>query len=169
MVSRLFGQMIRVVKSDMISPRGERNVAHGAIQLLEGFEFNSGGRLNSTLYASYVVRLDQNTGVYEINIPSFLPEEGIVLPAGTTHFKLNSACAIVNFEERVFESVFAESPLFPRDAAVTDEVTLQHTLSSGDTLPFFLTLGVQFYQEVNGVQYPLKNGAFNAMGIVKVA
>ncbi len=139
------------------------------MQLLEGFDFNAGGRLNTTLYASYVTRMDKATGEFEVHIPSFIPDEGVVMPQGTTHFKLNSGCAIINFEQRVFESVFAESPLFPRDAAVTDVVDLTHVLSSGDTLPLFLTLGVQFYQEVNGVQYPLKNGAYNALGIVKAA
>jgi hypothetical protein len=29
-------------------------------------------------------------------------------------------------------------------------------------------LGVEFYQEINGQMYPLKNGAFNPLAIVKV-
>jgi hypothetical protein len=33
----------------------------------------------------------------------------------------------------------------------------------------FLVLGVEFYQDVNGVKYPLKNGAFNALNITKVS
>jgi hypothetical protein len=32
----------------------------------------------------------------------------------------------------------------------------------------FLALGIEFYQEVNGQMYPLKNGAFNALSLVKV-
>lgn len=168
MVSRMFAEMMKVIKSDFTSPRGTRDVIHGAIQLLEGFDFNAGGRLNNTLYASYVTRLNKSTGEYEVYIPSFIPDEGVVMPQGTTHFKLNSGCAIVNFEERIFESVFAESPLFPSSTPVTDAVDLQHKLSSGDALPLFLTLGVQFYQEVNGAQYPLKNGVYNALGIIKV-
>jgi hypothetical protein len=29
-------------------------------------------------------------------------------------------------------------------------------------------LGVEFYQEVNGQMYPLKNGVYNPLAIVKV-
>jgi hypothetical protein len=29
-------------------------------------------------------------------------------------------------------------------------------------------LGIEFYQEVNGTYYSLKNGAFNALSIVQV-
>jgi len=29
-------------------------------------------------------------------------------------------------------------------------------------------LGIEFYQEVNGQMYPLKNGSYNALSIVKV-
>jgi len=28
---------------------------------------------------------------------------------------------------------------------------------------------VEFFQEINGVQYPLKNGAYNVLNIVEVA
>jgi len=29
-------------------------------------------------------------------------------------------------------------------------------------------MGIEFYQEVNGQMYPLKNGVFNPLAIVKV-
>jgi hypothetical protein len=41
-------------------------------------------------------------------------------------------------------------------------------VTANSTHPLFLLLCIQFFQEVNGVQYPLKNGAFNALNIVKV-
>lgn len=167
MVARLFGLMMKVVKSDGINLRGERTVSQGDIDLLEGFDFNANGKLHTTLYASYALQMDKAAGEFGIHLPSFIPDEGVVTPEGATHFKLVSGCAIINFGKQVFESVFAESPLFPVDAPVTDIVDLEHTLSSGDTLPLFLTLGVQFYQEVNGAKYVLKDGAYNALGIVK--
>jgi hypothetical protein len=42
-------------------------------------------------------------------------------------------------------------------------------LSPGSQLPLFLVLGIEFYQEVNGEEYPLKNGSFNALSIVKAS
>jgi hypothetical protein len=32
-----------------------------------------------------------------------------------------------------------------------------------------LLLGVQFFQDVNGIKYSLKNGGYNALGLVKVS
>jgi len=33
----------------------------------------------------------------------------------------------------------------------------------------FLALGIEFFQEVNGSMYSLKNGAFNPLSLVKVS
>jgi hypothetical protein len=36
------------------------------------------------------------------------------------------------------------------------------------SLPLFLLLGMEFFQEVNGRFYALRNGAYNALSIVNV-
>jgi hypothetical protein len=41
-------------------------------------------------------------------------------------------------------------------------------VTAASTKPLFLALGVEFYQEVNGQMYPLKNGAYNPLALVKV-
>lgn len=43
MVSRLTREMMKVIKADELSPRGQRNVINGEPALLEGFEFNITG------------------------------------------------------------------------------------------------------------------------------
>jgi hypothetical protein len=35
--------------------------------------------------------------------------------------------------------------------------------------PLFLALGVEFFQEVNGQMYPLKNGTYNPLALVQVS
>ncbi|WP_372745553.1 hypothetical protein [Lutibacter sp.] len=40
--------------------------------------------------------------------------------------------------------------------------------SANSVLPVIQILGIEFYQEVNGAMYPLKNGSYNALAIVKV-
>ena len=34
--------------------------------------------------------------------------------------------------------------------------------------PLFLTVGVEFYQEINGEMYALKNGSYNPLAIIRV-
>ena len=43
-----------------------------------------------------------------------------------------------------------------------------NAVTANSTKPLFLALGVEFYQEINGQMYPLKNGAFNPLSIAKV-
>jgi len=57
----------------------------------------------------------------------------------------------------------------PWEAPATTAINFSNTLSAASTLPVFLVLGIEFYQEVNGEEYPLKNGSFNALSIVKAS
>lgn len=92
----------------------------------------------------------------------------IAAPGGTTHFKIVTAAAAVDFENGVFETQMNESPVQAWNETATDEFILDNELTPNSPHPIFLFLGVEFFQEVNGQKYPLKNGAFNALSIVKV-
>lgn len=166
---RLTGRMMQVLRTDFESPRGERQVSLGTLQLLENFDFNIKAPLSSTLYAMYTIQINRATGEASVHLPSFIPDEGVTMPEGCTHFKLISSGAIIDFAGGVFEVSFQESALIPANSPATEILDLQHTLSSGSTLPLALTLGVLFYQQVNGVAYSLKNGVYNALSLVKVS
>lgn len=43
-----------------------------------------------------------------------------------------------------------------------------NAVTAASTKPLFLALGVEFYQQINGTMYPLKNGAFNPLSVAKV-
>jgi hypothetical protein len=42
-------------------------------------------------------------------------------------------------------------------------------VTANSTNPLFLLLGIEFYQEVNGEMYSLRNGGFNSLAIVMVS
>jgi hypothetical protein len=50
----------------------------------------------------------------------------------------------------------------------TTAVNLTANLDPNSTHPLFLVFGIQFFQEVNGTLYALRNGTFNALQMVKV-
>jgi len=54
------------------------------------------------------------------------------------------------------------------NATATAVLNLPHQVTANSTKPLFLVLGIEFSQEVNGTMYSLKNGAFNALALVKV-
>lgn len=169
MVSRLTREMVKVIQADVTNPRGLRNVIDGEAELLEGFEFNIRGKLGTTLFAPFSAAIDRNAGALKVDIASFIPTNMVAAPSGSTHYKIISAGAEVDFENETFVVDTQETALLPWDNAATAAITLSNIVTVNSTHPLFLALGIEFYQEVNGVKYPLKNGAYNALSLVKVS
>jgi hypothetical protein len=168
MVSRLTKEMVKVIQADAISTRGQRNVLDGELEMLEGFEFNINGKISTTIYTAFTATIDRVTGALRINIPAFSPANMIAAPDGATHLKLISAGAAIDFEGGVFESVTSESAEIPISPAQIPAVELLNQLVANSTNPLFLVLGIEFFQNLNGVSYPLKNGRYNALALVRV-
>src|SRR5260221_3614145 len=99
MIGRLTKAMMEVIKADATSARGLRNVIDGEAELLSGFEFNGNGKLAATIFAPFTGTINRVSGELSINIPPFSPVNMITAPAGTTHFKITSAGAEIDFEK----------------------------------------------------------------------
>ncbi len=168
MVSRLTKEMVRVIQADVTSTRGMRNVIDGEAELLTGFDFNENAKLSTTLYAPFTTSLNRASGELVVNIPPFVPADMIAAPSGTTHFKILSAGSEVDFTQGVFVADSKESAVLPWNQTVTLAIELVNQVTANSTHPLFLALGIEFMQEVNGVRYPLKNGSYNALALVKV-
>lgn len=168
MVSRLTKEMVKVIQMDQTNPRGSRNVIDGEAVLLDGFDFNINGKLGNTLYAPKTVDITRSSGLCQVNIPAFVPNVMISAPGGTTHFRIITGAAAVDFEQGTFDTQINESEIVAWNETLTSEFILDNELTPNSPHPMFLFLGVEFFQEVNGNKYPLKNGAYNALSIVKV-
>lgn len=168
MVSRLTTEMVRVIQEDVTNTRGLRNVIDGEAELLAGFEFNISGKLGTTLYAPFTATVDRAAGTLVANIPAFVPLNMVAAPGGTTHFKIVSAGAEVDFENESFVADSQATAILPWDANPTAVINLSNAVTANSTHPLFLMLGIEFYQQVNGQMYPLKNGAYNALAIADV-
>ena len=169
MVGRLSKEMLKVIQLDALNPRGLRNVIDGEAELLQGFDFNIDAKLSTTFSAPYVSTLDRVTGETVITIDPFIPTDNIFAPGGSTHFKIASAAMDVNFESETFVSEKQETSVLPLDSVLTTAIALTHNLPAASVNPLFLVFGISFYQEVNGTYYVLKNGAYNALQIIKVS
>ncbi|WP_423735217.1 hypothetical protein [Chitinophaga caseinilytica] len=169
MSGRLTREFVKVIRADETNTRGQRNVIDGEAELLQGFEFNQSGRLGSTLYAPFTPAIDRVTGELSVALPSFVPLNMIAAPAGATHYKINTAGVEVDFEAETFvvdlgttgEGIIGTNP--------TAMTTLTANVTPASTKPLFLAVGIEFFQQVNGVTYPLRNGAYNALSLVLVS
>ena len=169
MVSRLTREMVKVLQADATNPRGLRNVIDGEAELLQNFEFNANGKLGATMFAPFAATVNRVTGELTVNVPAFIPTNMISAPVGATHFRFISAGAEINFEQQQYTVDTQFTAELPLNNAATAVIDLINAVPANSTNPLFLALGIEFYQEINAVRYPLKNGGFNALALVKVA
>ena len=166
--SRLIQRMVKVLQADTVNARGARTVAGGDPTLLKGFEFNSRSTLGGTMYVPLTKAIDRVTGEVEVSVPSFVPVNSIVAPSGTTHFKIAVMATHIDFATEEFVHDVKETALTPYNNVATAISTLTCTLNPNVTMPLFIGIAVQFFQEINTVSYPLKNGSYNAVALTDV-
>jgi hypothetical protein len=169
MVGRLTALMVKVIQMDQTNTRGQRNVIDGESEMLQGFEFNLNAKLGNTVYAPFTTDIDRVAGTLKVSLPSFVPANMIAAPGGATHFKLVSGGAEIDFEGETFVMDMQESAVLPLTNAATAVIDLENAVTPNSTHPLFLAFGIEFYQQVNSQMYPLKNGSYNALSLVKVS
>jgi len=167
-VSRLTKILVAVTKTDAVNERGERTLQDGDLGLIDGFDFNLNGKLGGTLFAPFAKTFDRVTGEATASIAAFSPILRVAASGGTTHFKVVMGATELDFvtENSVFES--EETAILPYSAADTLPILLTATLTANSLFQVVQVLGIEFYQEVNGQMYALKNGAYNALAVVTV-
>ena len=163
---RLMKEMLKVIQADSINDRGLRQVLDAEVELLNGFEFNVNGKIGSTVNLPYATSIDRVTGVASITLPGFNARDFISAPTGATHLKFIAAAAVIDFEAEVFELSVAESAMISTKEVSVLGIDLTCNLSPANVKPIFLLLGISFFQQVNGRDYSLSNGAFNGLELV---
>jgi len=166
--SRLTKVMTQIKNLDATSARGQRNVGVGiatpsAQALLKGFNFNDKAILGSILFNPYDV--DLGTGV--ITLDGLVPINEVNAPSGATHIALRGAWAKVDFATGEATMEETNTVNLPIDATSTNVVLTPVATPTGAGTDLYLLM-IEFFQEVNGNQYTLKNGAYNALSVVDV-
>jgi len=166
--SRLMQAMSKVKNSDTSSPRGQRNVSMGiktpeGKSYLKGFDFNNGAPLKSVLFAPFAFQPETGT----ITFTDLLPAEQLNFPKGATHFSLQSAVLLLNFETELSEVHHSEIINLPINLTASSPELAPDLVPTGQGQLFFLLL-ISFYQEINRVQYSLKNEDYNVLHILDV-
>ena len=166
--SRLLGIMAQIKNLDTISIRGERKVSEGlgtveGRLLLKGFDFNAQAALGSVLYVPVV--LDISTG--KVTVTDFIPGEQIMFPQGATHFSMQCGFVNLDFATGVFETTYSPVENHLLDTTPTTFTMTPSAPATGSGTAIYVLL-IEFFQQVNGVQYPLNNGAYNVLNILDV-
>jgi hypothetical protein len=166
LASELTKKMMEVVKADLTSTRGERNVIDGEIGLLTGFNFNPKVKLGNVLYFAIASVLDRVAGTLTFNWPVFNPQIDVLFPPGATHVRIGFAASAIDFGTENFSYDGNFSAVYPVNGGSVQAQGLVVTVPANTNLPVLGVVMVEFLQQVNGNLYPLKNGGHNAMQIV---
>ena len=158
------GRSRRVRSSPHLRTVGVAIADPAALALLIDFDFNDNAALGGVLFTPFTV-----TGATgEINIPSFVPINDISYPTGATHVSMKAAYANVDFVNEISAIEYSPVTNLPIDGTNTPVTLTPAAVPAGTGTKFYLIL-LEFFQEVNGVQYSLKNGSYNVLNIVDAA
>ncbi|MBS0645211.1 MAG: hypothetical protein JSR97_01285 [Verrucomicrobia bacterium] len=166
--SRITQIMTQIKNLDTTSMRGDRTVDVGigtpeGKALLKDLNFNDKAILGAILYKPYAV----NTSTGVISIANLVPINDIAAPSGSTHVSFKGAFAIVDFAAGTSDVGYTNVENLPIDGTSTSVTLTPASVPSGTGIKLFL-LQVEFFQEVNAVQYSLNNGAYNGLAIIEV-
>lgn len=166
--ARMTKIMTAIKNLDTQSDRGQRVVALGiqdpaGVATLKGFDFNKEAILGSIMYKPFTV--DPATG--EIVITNLAPVNDVIWPQGATHVQFSCGFAGLDFETGEKELQVSAPVNLPIDPTQTTVTLTPAGIPAVGTTKLFL-LKIEFFQEVNGSQYTLKNGLYNALRIVEV-
>jgi hypothetical protein len=167
-VARVMKLMTNIKNLDTTSVRGERTVGVAIVNapakaLLKGFEFNKNALLGSILYKPWVI--DTATG--EVSIAGLIPVNDVTFPPGATHISLTACFGNVHFATGIADVQLTNVVNMPIDGNSNNITLTPLSVPNGTGLKMFL-LKIEFFQMVNGVQYSLKNGAYNALRVIEV-
>lgn len=174
LTARVTQKMSEVIKKDGVNPRGQRGVLDDETGLFEGFDFNQNAVFGSVVYLKPEVTINRQTGAILAKIPAHNARIVIAAPRGATHYRFFGCASNVNFEANDFTTVEDESDFIEIGNSAVAEIDLDFGMTDAQnqnvnlTSPIFVAVGISFFQDVNGEKYPLKNGAYNAVKVVKV-
>lgn len=166
--SRMMKTMSVIKNFDTISVRGKRGVAIGLSTAegklaLTGFDFNINAPLSSVLFANYV--LDTASG--KVTIANFIALEQLRFPQGATNVSFQCGVLGIDFDTEVSELTLSTIENLALDLTPTSFTLTPASVPVTTGVTLFLLM-VSFYQEVNGVQYSLKNEEYNVLQVIDV-
>ncbi|UCS95046.1 hypothetical protein KZP23_08560 [Echinicola marina] len=162
--NRIYSQTIKVLKTDLVSDRGERKVEDGDISLFTGFQFSSASVFESLVFADHTVQ--DNGAQLVVTFNPFVPNRYLARPDGATHFKMFMVAASANFTDQTKQSAVVSSAEYSIGEDEVADLILtvdKNQLAGAD---HFYALGIEFLQETNGKTYTLNNGAHNGAAII---
>jgi len=166
--SRLTTALLKVIQADTTNKRGERNVLSGDLALLQGFEFNGNNGLDDMVKAPHTVAFDRVAGQATVVVDFSNPSLELVKVEGASHVRFTVGVAAVDFENGEYEVDVVESNAVQINSTAAETLNITSSVSANSTLPVFIVLGAEYYQEVNGEYYLINSQISRALAMINI-
>jgi hypothetical protein len=167
LVSYMNKQLHEVMRSDTQSGWGERSVNKGNLQMLEGFDYNQQLGLDVALPVALSHKVDTVTGQVQLSVPGCLVRHKRVFPREATHFRIVSCAGAVNFIKKRCSFHIVESELLPLGKQMA-ALHLEHQLAGKPGEVMLHTVGMVFYEVVDGKERMLRGGVLRVVEVTRV-
>ncbi|MBT1709516.1 hypothetical protein KK062_14840 [Fulvivirgaceae bacterium PWU5] len=163
MTSRITSAIAKAIKADPATSPKERRLAHGDLRYLIDLNFNKETPLKKILTAEYSITKAQNT-----HTTIFIPQSNrfVKAPKSATHFRLVSSVATISYDAGAMTVHTTYSGYIPTQKVDATPITLTNTCASLPNSFMTHVVGVEFFQETNGIYYPLHAKTCNALAII---
>jgi hypothetical protein len=102
------------------------------------------------LFALFTPAIDRVAGTLAVAIPSFIPANMIAAPSGTTHFKVISGGASIDFTAESYEVATPETAILPWDASATAMINLSNAVTANSLILWYWLLVWSFTNKLIG-------------------
>nr|WP_254085435.1 hypothetical protein [Dawidia cretensis] len=169
MTSRLTSAMLAVLHADNQHLLGRRVLTVENMSSLKGFEFNNNTRLHSVLMGTHTAAIDRKTKTCTVSLQACPTGQFVKAPKAATHFQLTMGIAAINHRSGQYVLHTQTGPPQAVSTRSHNSITLINPLPPVEGGTVLMTLGVEFFQYVNGILCPLRDRQQQALAIVLVA
>lgn len=166
--SRLANRILKVIQSDVINNRGDRQLLAENMLLLQGLESNVRSSLNSITLKPLTIEYDRSTGIGVLSCSQLVPQVAIAKLAGATHVQYGMVLQEFTGDDADLRPTIVRSDFVDLSDNNPMDLTLSGNLLVDPNHVVLQFVCTGYFQMVNGGYYPLANGLYNAMTISKV-
>lgn len=157
-------QTLTVLKKEFQSEKAGKSDSSALV----GFEFVRNGALNVNLLAPIAGTIDSDNEDFRLDVAPFMPMNIAGVASGTSHVKMVSIAAELDFDNSSIRTVNLMSAILPWEGSASTVLEQCHLLKFNTIKPLFVAVGMVCYRERSGVMFALKNGRFNPLTIANI-
>lgn len=166
--NRLLQMLVRALRTDHVSPKGEKKIELSDPTTLTGFDFNALGRMKLRFPVNVDGTIDETSGVFALSIPPFVTKDQLSVPVQVTHFRVRLIALQVDFSTGEYTIGSEDSDMVPIKNALSSLVDLNVTLQANSPRMQIMILAWNCFEK-DGLSYTLsEDKSVSGMTIMQV-